>query len=269
MTDSSALSDLIDIGANLGHDSFDNDLVDVIQSARDIGVSRFVLTGATVPGSVKAAAIAADYPGIAYSTAGVHPHHASELDAPGLAQLRELAGQPCVVSLGECGLDYFRNFSTPADQEAAFHQQLELAVEFNMPVFLHQRDAIEPFIAIVREYRDRLPRAVAHCFTGSGDDLGQCLDLDLHIGITGWICDERRGAHLKDLVGRIPADRLMVETDAPYLLPRDLKPKPKSRRNEPRYLPHVLRAVAAAAGRPAEQVARETSATARRFFAID
>ncbi|MEM9056773.1 MAG: TatD family hydrolase, partial [Pseudomonadota bacterium] len=249
MPETDALNDLIDIGANLGHDSFDADLPEVLSAAQAAGVSRLVLTGATVPGSVKAAAIAADYPGLCFSTAGVHPHYARELDDAGVEQLRALAADEAVVSLGECGLDYFRNFSTPTDQEAAFHRQLTLAAELGLPVFLHQRDAIDPFIAIVREYRDRLPRAVTHCFTGSADDLERCLELDLHIGITGWICDERRGTHLKALIKRIPADRLMIETDAPYLLPRDLSPKPASRRNEPRYLPHVLRAVAAAAGK--------------------
>ena len=269
MTETRSLTDLIDIGANLGHESFNADLDAVIDDAREAGVSRLILTGATVAGSRKAASIAARYPGIAYATAGVHPHHASELDAGALEHLRELSQLDAVVSMGECGLDYFRNFSSPADQETALHAQLALAAELNMPVFLHQRDAIEPFVDIVKQYRDRLPHAVAHCFTGSGDDLDKCLELDLYIGITGWICDERRGTHLRELVRRIPAERLMLETDAPYLLPRDLKPRPASRRNEPRFLPHILNVVAQAAGRDPVQMARETSANARRFFAIE
>lgn len=267
--DGDALADLIDIGANLGHDSFDADLHEVIQNARQAGVSRFILTGATVSGSAKAATIAHAYPGIAYATAGVHPHHAAEVDADAMARLRRLAQDEAVVSLGECGLDYYRNFASAADQEAAFHAQLELAADLELPVFLHQRDAIDPFIDIVAQYRNRLHRAVAHCFTGTGEDLQKCLDLDLYIGITGWICDERRGTHLRELVSRIPANRLMIETDAPYLMPRDLRPRPSSRRNEPRHLPHILHAVASAAGRDATTVARETSANARRFFAID
>ena len=107
-----------------------------------------------------------------------------------------------------------------------------------------------------------------HCFTGTGEALARYLDLDLHVGITGWICDERRGTHLRELVRRVPKERLMIETDAPFILPRDLRPKPKSNRNEPALLPHVLRTVAAARGESADELARSTSETARAFFAL-
>ena len=144
--------------------------------------------------------------------------------------------------------------------------QLALAVELQMPVFLHEREASERLLHILKDYRDHLTAAVVHCFTGERDALFGYLDLDLHIGITGWICDERRGTHLHPLVGSIPEGRLMLESDAPYLLPRSLRPKPKSGRNEPAFLPEVLREVALHRGESMEQVAAHTTLCARRFF---
>jgi TatD DNase family protein len=135
-----------------------------------------------------------------------------------------------------------------------------------MPVFLHERDAHRRLMDILRPWRDRLPRAVVHCFTGTGDELRGYLDLDLHIGITGWICDERRGRHLRELVSLVPEDRLMVETDGPYLLPRDLRPRPPGRRNEPAFLPHILESVAACRGVSPAALAASTTATATAFF---
>ena len=186
--------------------------------------------------------------------------------SPALRALAE--GSDRVVAIGECGLDYYRNYSPHADQERAFAAQLELAAELGLPVFLHQRDAHERFVAILREHRARLVRAVAHCFTGTDAELDDYLEMDLHIGITGWICDERRGAHLRELVRRIPAQRLMLETDAPYLLPRDLVPKPAARRNEPMYLAHVLKVVAACRDEDAGALATTTTATSRAFFGL-
>ena len=154
-----------------------------------------------------------------------------------------------MVAVGECGLDYFRDFSPRDLQRRAFGWQLELAAATGKPVFLHQRDAHDDFIAILREHRVS-ERGVAHCFTAGEKERDAYLELGLHIGITGWINDERRGLHLREVVKGIPADRLMIETDAPYLLPRDIRPAPKTRRNEPTYLPYVVRAIAAARGEP-------------------
>jgi TatD DNase family protein len=227
-----------------------------------------VLTGSTVEESRRAMALAAGHPGVLYATAGIHPHHARELDEQSIPALREIAAAPQVVAIGECGLDYYRNFSSHEDQERAFAAQLALACELEMPAFLHQRDGHERFVAILREHRPHLVGAVAHCFTGTEKELDDYLEMDLHIGITGWICDERRGLHLRELVRRIPVERLMVETDAPYLLPRDLDPKPSSRRNEPMYLAHILNVVARCRGDDPAALAAATSATARRFFGI-
>jgi TatD DNase family protein len=261
--------EFIDIGINLAHDSFDADRAQVMHRARDAGVVQMIVTGSSVEGTVKSLELVNAHPGTLYCTAGVHPHHAADLTESALPELERLARDAGVVAVGECGLDYFRDFSPRELQRRAFHWQLELAAKLRKPVFLHQRDAHDDFIAILREHESGLTGGVAHCFTAGEKERDAYLELGLHIGITGWICDERRGLHLREVVKGIPADRLMVETDAPYLLPRDLKPAPKSRRNEPHFLPHVARAVATARGEPLEQLARDVLQTTRRFFGID
>jgi TatD DNase family protein len=257
---------LVDIGLNLAHDSFDHDRDQVVASARAVGVRRMVITGSTLENSRAAISLARSAPGTFRATAGVHPHHARELRPQDAPALRALLTEPEVAAAGECGLDYFRNFSPHEDQEHAFRLQLELAAESGLPVFLHQRDAHDAFMSILREWRMRLAGGVAHCFTGDERELTDYLDLGLSIGVTGWICDERRGQHLRALVRLVPLDRLMLETDAPYLLPRDLQPKPSGRRNEPKYLPHVLKVVAACRGEPAQLVAEATTRNAMTFF---
>lgn len=260
---------LIDIGINLTHDSYDNDRDQVLARASAAGVTQMVVTGASGASSHKALELARRHPGRLFATSGVHPHHATELDSELASALEALAREPEVVAVGECGLDYFRDFSPRDRQRAAFARQLEIAARLGKPVFLHQRDAHEDFVAILREHRAALSAgAVAHCFTGTAAELAAYLELGLSIGITGWICDERRGHHLVPLVREIPAGQLMIETDGPYLLPRDLTPKPSSRRNEPAYLPHIAAAVARARGEPVEQLARSSTAAARRFFRL-
>jgi TatD DNase family protein len=145
---------------------------------------------------------------------------------------------------------------------------LQLATEAGKPLFLHQRDAHEDFLAVLRNHRRAFAAGVAHCFTAGAAELETYLELGLSIGITGWICDERRGAHLASVVGLIPPERLLLETDAPYLLPRDLSAKPKSRRNEPMYLPHIGAAVARARGQSVEECARLTTLHARALFQL-
>lgn len=258
--------ELIDIGVNLAHDSFDADRDAVMQRALAQGVVQMVVTGASVDGTRKAIELAQAHADTLFATAGVHPHHAADLTAEALPELAALARDPEVVAVGECGLDYFRDFSPRDLQRRAFAWQLELAAQTGKPVFLHQRDAHEDFVALLREHRAALSGGVAHCFTAGEKERDAYLELGLSIGITGWICDERRGLHLREVVRGIPADRLMLETDAPYLLPRDLKPLPRSRRNEPHYLAHVAQAVAQARGEPVEALARQTTANARRFF---
>ncbi len=260
---------LVDIGANLSHSSFRDDLDAVLARASAAGVGKVVVTGTTVEESRNALRLAHAHPDMLYATAGVHPHHARDCDERTIPALRELATDPRIVALGECGLDYNRNYSPHPDQERWFVAQLDLACDLGKPLFLHSRDAHPRFAEILRSRRDRLPHAVAHCFTGERDELHAYLDLGLYIGITGWICDERRGRHLHRLVRDIPRDRLLVETDSPYLTPRDLNPQPKARRNEPAFLPHIVRTLARALDRDAEEVYAETAHNARSLFGLE
>ena len=258
---------LVDIGANLTHDSFDADRAEVIARAHAAGVGRFVVTGSDAAHSRKALELCQQYPGL-HATAGVHPHHAKDATAGTPSELRGLLGNSQVVAVGECGLDYFRNFSPPEIQREIFGMQLQLAKECGKPVFLHQRDAHADFMRILADHRPRITKAVVHCFTGDATELADYLSLDCHIGITGWICDERRGRHLRDCVGLIPPDKLMLETDAPYLIPRDLKPRPASNRNEPMHLRHIAEVVAECLGKSLDQLIRETTRNAEAFFAL-
>jgi TatD DNase family protein len=251
---------LVDIGANLTHSSFGDDLDRVLARAKAAGVETIIVTGTTVRESAEAAALGMPF------TAGVHPHHARECDATTVPALRKLAQDPRCVAIGECGLDFNRNYSPHPDQEKWFVAQLELGLELGKPLFLHSRDAHPRFAQVLYSYKP--PKAVAHCFTGDEDELRAYLDLGLYIGITGWICDERRGKHLLSLVREIPRDRLVLETDSPYLTPRDMKPQPKARRNEPAFLPHILKTVAAALDRSPEEVAAETTRNAERLFSL-
>lgn len=259
---------IIDIGVNLLHRSFEQDREQVVARAEAAGVSPLIMTGTSLRSSTEAARYAARFPQKLYSTAGVHPHDAKSCNESTIPKLRELASQPQVVAIGECGLDYNRDFSPRDVQRKWFEEQIRLAAELDLPLFLHERDAHPDFVAMMKEYRKQIERAVVHCFTGTARELYAYLDMGLYIGITGWICDERRGKHLRDLVKIIPLDRLMIETDAPFLTPRDLKAKPADGRNEPVFLPHILKSVASCIGKSSEEVAAATTETAKRFFAL-
>lgn len=293
---------LIDVGVNLADASYNPDRADVLRRARAAGVGALVVTGCSLKSTRAALAICeehndspegqkGEYPLLRF-TAGVHPHNAKECDGETLAELRRLAGHRYCAAVGECGLDFNRNFSPPDVQEEWFAAQVRLALELGKPLFMHCRDAGEKFAAILGEAAAAEAAAkadgndgngnastkllpvpgVLHCFTGNGQELRECLDLGLHIGITGWVCDERPergGAELASLLPTIPPNRLMIETDAPYLTPRTIQPaKARPHRNEPALLPYVLETVAAALGEEPEAVARRTSAVAARFFGI-
>jgi TatD DNase family protein len=257
---------LIDIGANLTHESFRHDLPQVLSAALAVGVRRMVITGASLQGSIDALALARSKPEMFRATIGMHPHHAEHYTQHVHDTFAALIQDPLVAAVGECGLDYFRDLSPRAAQRNAFLLQLEAAAQSGKPVFAHQRDAHADFVSMLQDFEHRIEKIVVHCFTGSADELDACLARGWYIGITGWICDERRGSHLKDIVGRIPRDRLMIETDAPYLLPRDLRPKPKTHRNEPQWLPHIAAVIAQARGESVEDLVAGTWATATDFF---
>jgi TatD DNase family protein len=262
------MTELIDIGVNLTHDSFDADRPDVLRRAADAGITRLIVTGTSVTSSVQAIALADAQPDALFATAGIHPHNAGDFDEHSLSALRALLAHEQVVAVGECGLDYYREFSPREVQHSAFAAQLALAGEMRLPVFLHQRDAHQPFIELVAAARDAFPGGVAHCFTGGLAELRAYLDLDLHIGVTGWVCDERRGKALRSVLPDVPLERLLIETDAPYLLPRDLRPIPRGRRNEPQFLLHVLQRIAEEMNKPIEQIARATRENAERLFGL-
>lgn len=263
---------LIDIGANLTDKSFNQDLHEVLARAATAGVITCIITGTNVQNTAAAIALCRQAETTSeydlYATAGLHPHHARDWTTDSAAALAQQASAPEIVAIGETGLDFYRDLSPRPAQERAFEAQLEIAANLGLPVFMHARDAHDRQLAILRNYRHRLTDGVIHCFTGDRHSLFNYLDLDLHIGITGWICDPRRGADLQQLVTQIPLNRLMLETDAPYLLPRTLQPPPKSRRNEPAYLPYVLQTVAACRRENDALIAAATTATARQFFRL-
>ncbi|KKI42446.1 DNase TatD [Obesumbacterium proteus] len=259
---------MLDIGVNLTSSQFAKDVPQVVERARMAGVSAMLVTGTDVHESKRAIAMAQEYPDYCWATAGVHPHNASSWDQQCAEAIAALAALPEVVAVGECGLDFDRNFSTPDEQERAFTAQLALASELNKPLFLHCRSAHEKFISLLRPWLAKIPGAVVHCFTGSREELHECLDLGLYIGITGWVCDERRGLELRAMLPEIPTERLLLETDAPYLLPRDLENKPKSRRNEPCFLPHIVSQVAGWRQQDVEWLKQVTENNARQLFRL-
>ncbi len=260
--------ELIDIGVNLTNKSLMQDLEAILERATVAGVEQMVVTGTSLGESRKAIALCRQYPQRLVSTCGIHPHHAGDWNDDSFELLESMARQDCVRAIGETGLDFNRNYSSPQDQEHAFTRQLALAVKLQMPVFCHQRDAHNRFVSILSGFRERLAQVVVHCFTDNRQALIDYLDLDCHIGITGWICDERRGLELQQLVKLIPDNRLLLETDAPYLLPRNLVPKPSSRINEPAYLPHILHHVALHRDQTSVNLARQTLHNSRQFFGL-
>lgn len=257
---------MIDIGANLTHESFDKDRGEVIDKAVKLGVDQMIVTGSSMSCSQKAFELTQQYPDQLFSTVGIHPHHATEYTGETETLILELIQHEKVVAIGETGLDYFRNFSPREAQIFSFEQHLKLAIDSGMPVFLHQREAHEDFYPIIKEHRDQLSNVVVHCFTDNKKALFDYLDLDCHIGITGWICDERRGLHLRDLVKNIPDHLLMIETDAPYLIPRDLKLK--TRRNEPQHLPHIAAVIAELRNTDVNAFVNAVDKTTRDFFSL-
>ncbi len=271
---------LVDIGANLSNRSFDDDLPAVLERAISAGVSTIIVTGTSLLESQRAIELVEKYsnhlyPSQLYCTAGVHPHDASSFaqvnhQQKSYDELKAMCLNPAVKAIGECGLDFNRMYSPRDQQISAFEQQLELATELKLPIFLHEREAHQTQLEVLHNYHDKLTGAVAHCFTGSREEAFNYLDLGLSIGITGWICDDKRGAHLREFVSDIPLDRLMIETDAPYLMPK-VKPKPQlpsSRRNEPCTLPYVLAEIARNHSASIEDIAAATTRNALAFFNI-
>jgi TatD DNase family protein len=259
---------MIDVGVNLTNARFDKDRDEIIMRAKSKGVSAMLVTGTNISESQKAFLLSSQYPDYLYSTAGVHPHDADNVSVAYLDEIRMLAEHNSVKAIGECGLDFNRNFSAPKQQEKVFSEQICLAAELKLPLFLHQREAFSAWFQLLSPYLTSVPAMVSHCFTGNADELDQCLSAGMYIGITGWVCDERRGKSLQALIPSIPLNRLMIETDAPYLTPRTIRPKPKSGRNEPSYLPYVIDKLAELYQCNIEDIINASSENTRKVFSI-
>ena len=268
-TGTPAFQGLVDIGANLCDSSFDLDRNQVIDRARHAGLEWIVVTGSDLDSSRAAIALAECYPQLLRATVGIHPHNSASYHSSSSEEIIDLAGHSLVCALGETGLDFYRNLAPPRVQVAAFEAQLECAAQLQLPLFLHERDSCPRFLEILKVWRGRLDQVVVHCFTGSSATLRSYLDLDCHIGITGWITDRRRGAELRDLVALIPPQKLLVETDAPWLIPHNMPGQPAvKRRNEPAFLPWVVRAAAECTGVSERVLGEQTALNARKFFRI-
>lgn len=261
------MNTFIDIGINLTNKQFHNEKEEIINRALDNGVEQMILTGTSVRGSKESAAIAEDYPEILFSTAGIHPHDAKFFTNESIDELRKLLKQDHVVSVGECGLDFDRDFSPRPVQEKCYRAQLELSIEVNKPLFLHERSAFKRFNEITEEYISKLPNAVVHCFTGTLHEAKIYLDKGFYLGFTGAVSDQNRFKHLEEVVKYIPLDRMMIETDAPFMLPKNM-PKMPNRRNEPGFLPYVAQTIANLKKLSISEVANETTKVARNFFRI-
>jgi TatD DNase family protein len=263
---------MIDIGVNLTNSQLRHQIPNVLADAREAGIEKILVTGTDLQASQEALAIcetyvSPDYPEL-YCTAGTHPHDAKDWNPDTDKQLRELLQNPEVVAVGETGLDFNRNYSPKEAQIHAFEAQLQIAIDLQKPLFLHERDAFDTQIDVLKHCGNRLPPVVIHCFTGDRQSLDAYLAQGFYIGITGWVCDERRGKGLADIVSTIPLDRLMVETDAPFLLPRNIQPKPESRTNYPAYLPWITKKLAECYRLDEEEIRRATKNNAQTFFSI-
>ncbi|TLX48986.1 hydrolase TatD [Pseudoalteromonas phenolica] len=254
----------IDAGINLTSSQFDKDRGEMLVRANDASIDNMLLIGCCLQSSHESLSLAKQHDFV--STAGIHPHDAKDAPTDFVAQIRALAEHREVVAIGECGLDFNRDFSPRESQNAVLEQHLLLAQQLDMPVYLHERDAFDNMRA---QLERTSVKGVLHCFTGEQDALEFYLDFGLMIGITGWLCDERRGEQLQKLLPLIPDDRLLLETDAPYLLPRSLKPKPKSRRNEPAFLQEIAKVAAELRGQTIEHISEITRNNFQRLFLSD
>lgn len=255
---------LIDIGCNLTSPRLISHLDRILKDADVAGVTTQILTGTDTQSNEASLNLACQYPNL-YATVGFHPHHANDWN-PHTHPTAHLASakHKRIVAIGEMGLDYFRNLAKPANQQKCFADQLDIAIQAQKPVFLHERNAFNDFKAILTPRLAYLEGAVWHCFTGNQAQLEWAIENGLYIGITGWIADPERGKTLREIVRHIPNDRIMIETDAPYLTPKTLTPTPRT--NEPQYLPEVLRILAEAREQNIDELAKLTTQNAKQFF---
>jgi len=238
------MHEVADIACNFTNERFDKDLDEVINRAITNKITKFGLICSKLSDLDRLLEIYNQYSKDMFFTIGVHPHHANEISDKYLKNLKEAVINNNPHAIGETGLDFFRNLSTYDEQIYAFEEQIKIAIDTNKPLFLHQRDSHDDFIKILREYSSDINKAVVHCFTGTQEQLEDYLELDCYIGVTGWICDEKRNVELRKTIKNIPLEKLMIETDCPYLIPKNLPNKPKNNRNEPINLDHIVNEIA-------------------------
>ena len=260
------MHEIADIACNFTSDRFDNDLAEVIDRAVANDITKFGLICSRLSDLDKLLEIYNRYSKEMFFTIGVHPHHANEINAEYLKKLKEAISINNPHAIGETGLDFFRNLSAYEEQIFAFEEQIKIAIDTNKPLFLHQRDSHDDFIKILRKYSSDINKAVVHCFTGTQEQLDDYLELDCYIGVTGWICDVKRNVELRKTIKNIPLERLMIETDCPYLIPKNLPEKPKNNRNEPKYLNHILNEVASLMDIDINLLKKETFKNSEGFF---
>ena len=256
---------LADSCFNLTHESFEKDFDQVLNNARTNSV-HYLFSPSSKESEIETLLKYSETINNLYVGIGIHPHNASELKPKTFDRLKEYSKHPSVRAIGEIGLDYYRNFQSPSAQKKCFEMHLELSLELKLPVFLHHRDSFHDFYPILKNYIDKIPQSIVHCFTGTERELKSFLELDLCIGVTGWICDLKRGKELRELIKYIPDNRLLVETDAPYLIPKNLDPKPKSNRNEPMYLKNILVDIAELRMQDVDSLASITTKNFTRLF---
>ncbi len=270
---------LVDTHCHLDFPEFDQDRDEVIRRAEDAGIGYIIDIGSSLPGSKKALELSRQHNFI-YATVGLHPHEADKFDDEIKASIEKLAREDRVVAIGETGLDYYKNYSKTENQKTLFRYLVKLAKDLGLPLVIHSRQAQEDTLKILNEV---LPiKAVVHCFSGDEDFLRKCLDLDFFISFTCNItypaklskngrdpaCGNKpverdnRAQDLRTLVKLTPLDRLMLETDAPFLSPEGLRGK----RNEPAYVKFLAEEIARIKEIAFEEVARVTTDNARRFF---
>ena len=257
---------IADIACNFTSDRFDNDLDEVINQAIVNNITKFGLICSRLSDIDKLLEIYNRYSKDMFFTIGVHPHHANEINEEYLKKLKEVINNNNPHAIGETGLDFFRNLSTYEEQIFAFEEQIKIAIDTNKPLFLHQRDSHDDFIKILRKYSSDINKSVVHCFTGTKEQLDDYLELDCYIGVTGWICDAKRNVELRKTIKNIPLERLMIETDCPYLIPKNLEEKPKNNRNEPIYLNHIANEVATLMKKDINDIREKTYKTSLSFF---
>lgn len=255
-------ADLFDTHAHLHFPEFADDLGAVLARARAAGVRRMLTIGTDVETSRAAVALAAREPDV-WASVGVHPHDADEADAAALVEIARLAAEPRVVGIGETGLDFFRNLSPREAQERAFRAQLALARRVGKPVIVHCRDAHEETLAILAEERVGETGGVMHCFSGDTAIARRCLDLGLLISLAGPVTYPKARA-LPEVARFVPGDRLVVETDCPFLPPQPYRGK----RNEPAYLAITAARVAELRGESLQTLAARTSENAAKLFGL-